>query len=1584
MFIKSSSISLSKKIVKKCSHLVKISILSDRVHFSSSVQSCQITWLCFLTKILGSFFQLSVETISKDASDYTSLTFKEGLIYKKTIKQPNCQKDDDTTNYTSNINNSSAYGRRKVANGLCSGEIVPFRKAIINFISIFTKFNLIKVQTNAFVTSSQYAKRYCNLALPTYTRFECHLILSINYFNNFLKRVQLHSAHLVFLSFNTCSVFLTHITTYLGTAQNSAYQILNVLLFFAYFLYFTLLAYWTYIAILEHFAHLTRYFMYSGLLSFDSHICNLKVIFSLHSSATAILASVLIWWLGTLLMLSGDVERNPGPNTTIQIRTYNARGLRCNLKLKRILNACHKIIQANPFAVFGFQETHLTKDDIDSLKFKWRHGFVLSPGTNKQCGVLLLYGDAWTLLDSEVDTEGRRASAVLAKGTNTFIFNCIYAPNDHNINFFANVNDKLAEHLTNFPDSVLNVFGDFNVILENIDGVNRQKSNNEAKASKLIQDNNKILNLVDTFRTLNPVGGFTWVRDKCGSRLDMIFSSKCDFVKLKSSCIDWTFDNSDHAMVYTELEIVEITKRGPGLPRVDASILDRSDVKEKITERIDEAIKQIPLNWDPHMILEFIKMSIRSIFSEEKKKVVRIDRIEIDSLKSQIQTLKIARENLLLENVLNSENLNRINDTITSLENDLEPYNLAYSRNLAFRARAKWYEEGEKSNKYFLNMIKRRSAQTNIEKIVTEEGEADSQEGIATLIKNFYSSLYSEKETIIENDENYLKDLPQLSDEDRRNLDREITLEELEKTLKECNDSAPGPDGIPYSIYLHFWNKLGPVLLKSWQHSVKIGKLSDGQRLSTITLLPKEGKDKLKIENWRPITLTNCDVKIFTKLLSKRVSSVLHKIIIPTQTAYIPGRQVADNLRLLEMYRSHCERIEEEAILVSLDAKKAFDSVNHKYMYKTLKAYGFSDEFIQLVQMLYNDLKADILVNGYRTVMIKILRSVKQGCSLSCCLFILCIDPLLRKIESNKKIVPIQLENENTKISNKTGTFADDVFAITTDNPVCLNEIFAEYNRFSQRSGIELNVNKTEILRLGTRANNFKKLYRVNNSMIESVESVKICGITFSNNKDLSYQKNIKDKIVKLERQLIMWLSRGLTFEGKVLIVKTFGISQILYSLQVCHIETEELKAIERIIFKFIWNKKWNNKPGPDRIKRCIMKQDHKYGGLKAPDIFHMNSALKVKQLLRSCHSSHPVKLVQDLLFQETGYNYSIRQEYCKFVNSDPFINLAQITINQITDKMRSLLITSNNAEVSVDKNCWNLIASTNIRDFVARKKHTFNGLFVKHLNALGIITYFDLLNESKFPRSDRIKIFASNVLASFPKEWRSGVEALEMIDNNRQEPNLMCFKVEKCIEISKVTVSHVRKCLLPLLEDGVKTQEKYKLEDISDCSSDPFLLARKMTISTAIRAFKFRLLHKDIFSKSRLHKIKIADNNFCDHCSQFTEVIEDVNHLLWECPGSRETWNNLQQILSNLNIDYLISLKSIILGIQNAPTSVELVVTVIARLLARKCRPKSLSRNAIVSEIINIMKVEQYIAKRKDKLEFSRKKWEIFEGLES
>ena len=76
--------------------------------------------------------------------------------------------------------------------------------------------------------------------------------------------------------------------------------------------------------------------------------------------------------------------------------------------------------------------------------------------------------------------------------------------------------------------------------------------------------------------------------------------------------------------------------------------------------------------------------------------------------------------------------------------------------------------------------------------------------------------------------------------------------------------------------------------------------------------MPKEGKDIKDIKNWRPLTLSNCDSKIITKALALRMSRVLGEIITDTQTAYVKGRSVTDNLRSMMFLRDHCleEKIE--------------------------------------------------------------------------------------------------------------------------------------------------------------------------------------------------------------------------------------------------------------------------------------------------------------------------------------------------------------------------------------------------------------------------------------------------------------------------------------------------------------------------------------------------------------------------------------------------------------------------------------------------------------------------------------------------
>lgn len=231
--------------------------------------------------------------------------------------------------------------------------------------------------------------------------------------------------------------------------------------------------------------------------------------------------------------------------------------------------------------------------------------------------------------------------------------------------------------------------------------------------------------------------------------------------------------------------------------------------------------------------------------------------------------------------------------------------------------------------------------------------------------------------------------------------------------------------------------------------------MSQDQRRSIITLIPKKDKDKSLLTNLRPISLTNTDVKIITKAITKKINPILDSIISPTQTAYVPKRQVTDNNFLLDKIIQLANRLEENLFILSLDAQKAFDSVDHEYMYKTLKSFGFGEEFIHTIKTIYNDLSASILVNGYKTEVLKLLRGVKQGDALSCALFVICVEPLFRAIQEAQGISglkvrsPYSMEQVECKISG----YADDFTPIAA-NVESIKEIFKTYYKFSQISGI--------------------------------------------------------------------------------------------------------------------------------------------------------------------------------------------------------------------------------------------------------------------------------------------------------------------------------------------------------------------------------------------------------------------------------------------------------------------------------------------------------------------------------------------------
>ncbi|XP_063806456.1 uncharacterized protein LOC134984922 [Pseudophryne corroboree] len=364
-----------------------------------------------------------------------------------------------------------------------------------------------------------------------------------------------------------------------------------------------------------------------------------------------------------------------------------------------------------------------------------------------------------------------------------------------------------------------------------------------------------------------------------------------------------------------------------------------------------------------------------------------------------------------------------------------------------------YYATGDRAGSFMAVLAGADRASNTVPVICTNDNTTHSNTpDIVGVFADYYRRLYSSRLTHSETEiEAYLADisLPRLSQDATAFLDSPLTLTEVESAINSFpGGKTPGLDGVPLELYKKHLSFYGPKLLTLYNTLFVQGRLPDSMAEALIIVLLKPDKDPTRVESYRPISLLTTDIKILAKILATRLSEVILQLIHEDQSGFMPGRSTLPNLRRLYTHLQAPREGSCSSAIVSLDAAKAFDSVEWGFLWGTLDRFGFGPIFKKWVQLLYSAPQARVSVNGHISSSFSLQRGTRQGCPLSPILFALAIEPLAGIVRSSPRVVGLRLGGRTDKIA----LYADDILLFVPDysaNMPHILEIIVTFGGFS-------------------------------------------------------------------------------------------------------------------------------------------------------------------------------------------------------------------------------------------------------------------------------------------------------------------------------------------------------------------------------------------------------------------------------------------------------------------------------------------------------------------------------------------------------
>ncbi|MGL5244158.1 MAG: RNA-directed DNA polymerase, partial [Sarcina sp.] len=375
-------------------------------------------------------------------------------------------------------------------------------------------------------------------------------------------------------------------------------------------------------------------------------------------------------------------------------------------------------------------------------------------------------------------------------------------------------------------------------------------------------------------------------------------------------------------------------------------------------------------------------------------------------------------------------------------------------------------------------------------------------------------------------------------------------------------------------------------------------ELDQRMSMGLMKLIYKRKGDKKSLKNYRPITMLNGDLKILAKILSNRLKNVLPKIIETNQAYGVIGRDIADTTSSIRDIMSILKENERKGYIISLDFEKAFDRVEHDFLFAILEHFGFGENFKEWLKILYKNITTRVKCNGFLTDPFKITRSIRQGCPLSAQLYTLIAEPLGMIIKKDKEIKGIKFGDGQEEM--KVFQYADDT-TLTVEDYKSVENVMERVARFCKGTGAKVNEEKTVYIKFGE-VSDLKEVCG-----FTEVQEMKILGVKLGKDEKSVTDRMWEEVIGAMKNKLNFWERRILNLKGKILIVNVLMLTKMWYILSVVPMPNWFEKRVKEYVMDFIWEKK------TPRIAYNTLIGRPEEGGLGLVDVEQKKRSMRVK-----------------------------------------------------------------------------------------------------------------------------------------------------------------------------------------------------------------------------------------------------------------------------------------------------------------------------------------------------------------------------------